>query len=195
MPLRGYGLTPHYMKNTIKKRYIDLIKTAEMTYKLAHAIRLKCLTNDSNTPTFDYLNTFSWGKHTATHENLSLSVKQEDYASSALLHCTTYTMLIQVDTALEKLIPNRFKHENSDIKTASCIARLIRNAFAHDPLYPSWLIDRKNKNKTYEIDGVISLSTIRLEGKKLSREQYGGPLALLRFSEYVRKNILEKINI
>ena len=71
------------------------------------------------------------------------------------------------------------------IKSASWIARLIRNAFAHNPFDPVWIIQAECKNKQYEVPGTISLDTSSIDGKRLLRIHYGGPLAILKLSEFV----------
>jgi hypothetical protein len=173
-----------------------LLKTAELAYRLAHAVRVYCSLNsskaESGEPHFDYPQAYSYGKHTVSYEEFALTGPQEDFASAALLHSAIYTMAIQMDTALQECVPDRFNHPDADLQSAAWIARLIRNAFAHDPFSPIWLTYPECDNRVFEVKGVIRLCTNGLNGKQVAREDYGGPLALLRLSEFVRSRILSE---
>lgn len=168
-----------------------LLTDAENQFKLAVGLQNLCANADSNVLT--YARTWSFGMHIADHDELSLSPEAEERASGALVHCATYLLAVQLDSVLQEAISNRFNHSNSVISAAAWIARLIRNAFAHNPLYPVWKIDRKCRNKLIEIPGIIRLDTSGREGNCLKRMDYGGPLALLKLSSYVRQNILNRL--
>lgn len=88
---------------------------------------------------------------------------------------------------LQAIIPDRFRHPNPNIRCASWIARLIRNAFAHNPFAPVWKTYAECKNQTYNVNDVISLKTTGLNGKPVERLDYGGPLALLRLLDFVKQ--------
>ena len=174
-----------------KPKYKSLLKTAELAYRLAHAVQIACL--GKGRQPFEYPQWYAWGEHCVTHEEFALSSEQEKYASRALLHCATYVMAVQIDTALQREKHNRFKHHNDDICIASCIANTIRNAFSHDPFNPVWKINRKRcPNRILEIKGIIRIDTNDLEGEKMRIEDYGGPLSLLKLSEFVRTIILNQ---
>ncbi len=98
-------------------------------------------------------------------------------------------MATQANSILEDLFPDRLEHQDDDIRNASQIIRLIRNAFAHDPFSPTWEISNPCKDKTFSIDNVISLNTHGLHGKKLNRMDYGGPIALLRLIQFIKELI------
>lgn len=109
--------------------------------------------------------------------------------STALLHhVAIYLLANQIDTFLQNLYKDRFNHSNPDIKSAAWIARLIRNSFSHNPFYPVWLIDRDAKNKIFSVKNILQLDTTNLNGKFLDRSHYGGPLALLLLSNFVKKH-------
>lgn len=168
----------------------QLLTDAENQFKLAIAFQTLCDNADSNVLT--YARTWSFGMHIADHDELPLSPEEEKRASGALVHCATYLLAVQLDSVLQEAVSNRFNHSNSVIFAAAWIARLIRNAFAHNPLYPVWKIDRKCRNKLIEIPDIIRLNTREREGTSLKRMDYGGPLALLKLSSYVRQNILNR---
>jgi hypothetical protein len=55
---------------------------------------------------------------------------------------------------------------------------------------PIWNVDAQCRDKIISVDNIISLDTAGLNGKKFDWQDYGGPLALLRLSEFVRIKIL-----
>ena len=162
---------------------------SELQFKLALAVSTTC--HSSNERALCYLGAFSWGKHVMDSEELSLTKENEKLASSILEHSATYLMTLQLDEILEKLFPNRFEHSNCCVQNGARIVHLIRNAFAHDPLSPAWLIPTYCKNKTFSVEGIISLNTTELNEKKLKRSDYGGQIALLRLLQYFRQLIEE----
>jgi len=161
--------------------YPKLLKYSEIFFKFAFAIHqpihFKLM----------YLSQFSWGKHIANEKDLKLTKKEENLSVSLLHHVATYILALQVDRVLQDKFQDRFNHKDDNIRSASWIARLIRNAFSHNPFYPEWEFYTECLNKKYEVIDVISLDTTGLNGKYVERIHYGGPLALLRLSEYVRK--------
>lgn len=171
------------------KFHRQLITVAQYQFKLALAVSMHC-TSTQPENAFTYLGAFSYGKHVATLEELSLTPKEEKFAAAALEHSATYVMAVQIDTALQAVFPQRFSHQKTDIQQSAWIARLIRNAFAHDPLNPVWLTYPECDNKVFSVQEIITLNTAQLNGKSLQRMDYGGPLALLRLSEFVKNQLL-----
>lgn len=138
-----------------------------------------------------YYNAFAYGLHTMTRAELELTKEQEELASILLVHSATYLCAVQADTVLQAIVPNRFNDSDPDIRSASWIARLIRNAFAHNPFAPVWKTYSECENKIYTVQNVISLNTTGLNGKPVERLHYGGPLALLKLLEFI-KQLLER---
>jgi hypothetical protein len=91
---------------------------------------------------------------------------------------------VQVHTALEFVHPDPFHIPEPEIAAALQIARLFRNAFAHNPFGPVWEIRDAWKNRAFYAPGVISLDTSGLDGQPVKRKHYGGPLAILRLLGY-----------
>jgi hypothetical protein len=172
-----------------RKLYRQLITIAQHQFKLSVALRAHCASAQPENG-LSYLEIFSFGKHVAGPEELSLTPEQEQFAAAALEHSATYVMAVQIDTALQAVFPHRFSHSCPEVQHSSWIARLTRNAFAHDPLNPIWLTYPECENKVYSIEGIISLSTSALKGKEVQRMHYGGPLALLRFAEFVKTQLI-----
>jgi hypothetical protein len=103
-------------------------------------------------------------------------------------------MAIQMDRVLQEVVgSDRFKHPDSDINSASWIARLIRNAFAHNPFNPTWQTCPECDNKVFEVEGIIRLRTKGLNGRRMEMDDYGGPLSLFRLSGFIRMYILREI--
>lgn len=161
-----------------------LLENAELQFKLALAIQTTCHLSDR--PDFNYLASFSYGKHTAEHGKLMLTKEQEAFASILLAHSTTYLCAVQIDSVLGEIVPNRFQATDPNIRSASWIVRLIRNAFTHNPFAPVWETYPECENQTYSVRDMISLETTGLNGKPVVRKDYGGPLALLRLLHFVK---------
>ena len=82
--------------------------------------------------------------------NYGLNGSEEIIRRALIPHCAFYIMAVQMDTILEDIFKKeRFKHSNNDIRNASIIISMIRNAFAHNPLYPKWLIPREYINNIF----------------------------------------------
>lgn len=141
-----------------------------------------------NPPKLIYYEQFSWGKHLLGKKDIQLTKKQERWSIAILHHVATNLMVAQMDSVLENHYgKKRFEHINQDIKSAAWIVRLIRNAFTHNPFNPIWLIDRRANNTIYEISEIIKLDTNNLNNRPVSRHDYGGPLALLVLSNFIKK--------
>lgn len=133
-------------------------------------------------PSIEYLSLFSFGAHSAGGSELSLQPHEEKAAFSALEHTATFLCVNQGHAVLEKL-----SHLNSDtaVHSAFHIARLLRNSFAHDPFEPKWLFGSTLDNTVLELPSVIRIDTTGLRGLPVVRAHYGGPLAILRLTQFV----------
>jgi hypothetical protein len=168
-----------------KSVILKKLQHSELHFKIAIAVSATCYSSEARA--LNYLGSFSYGKHTMDTKELLLTAEEEKMAAVIVEHSATYLMAVQLDEILEKLFPNRFEHSNRRIQNGARIVRLIRNAYAHDPLSPTWLkIPSSWRNQVYNVDEIISLNTNNLEGKKLERMDYGGPISLLRLLQYFR---------
>jgi hypothetical protein len=140
-------------------------------------------------PHVSYLDTFSYGGLVARHDELSLTATEEERAFAALEHSATYLSAVQVHTALEAVHSAPFHIAEADIGSAFQIARLLRNAFAHNPFNPVWEIRGVWQERQFVVPDVITLDTTGLHGTSVCREHYGGPIAILRLIEYADKVI------
>ncbi len=174
-----------------KKTYVQLLKISEIQYRFANAINTLYSINE-RLPRLPYPKTWVWGRHSVIDKDIKLSRGEAKDGAMYIAHSALYVMVIQIDTALEKCFgTERFSHSDSDVKSASCIARLVRNAFAHDPFHPVWLIPSQMRNQIFRVEKIATeLNTTDLEGKNVKRSHYGGPLALLYLSRFVRELLI-----
>jgi hypothetical protein len=60
-------------------------------------------------------------------------------------------MAVQIKEALTVFTGKRaLEHLNTEVRSSFVIAKLIRDGFAHQPLQPVWMIDKKYKNQKYK---------------------------------------------
>jgi hypothetical protein len=120
-------------------------------------------------PRVSYLDTFSYGSHVARHDELSLTAKEQERGFTALEHAATYLSAVQVHTALEAVHSAPFHIAEADIGSAFQIARLLRNAFAHNPFNPAWEIRDVWQERRFVVPDVITLDTTGLHGTSVRR--------------------------
>lgn len=175
-----------------KSFQIRLLKAAEVQFRLASAVRLA--TTSKRQP-LDLPIEWSHGKHKVKYKEIALSHEEADWAACDMHRATTYLMAVQIRNAVKNIFQDPRNHKNENIRSTYQIARLIRNAFAHQPFHPIWVIDEDCKDKIFEIKNIIKLDTHNLDGECFDWHHYGGTLALLRLSQFTRKNILEEPEI
>lgn len=170
-----------------KEKMIGALFCAELQFRLASAVGIA--TTFGNQP-LDLPTLWSHGRHVIKYEEIALRPDQADYAAYFLQRSSTLLMATVIRNAIVSVVSDPKISEDVNIVNAYQIARMIRNAFAHDPISPKWSIDKDCRDKTFEIDGIIKLQTNDLNGINFDWRHYGGPLAILRLSQYVRYEIL-----
>ena len=160
---------------------------SEIQFKLALAVWATCESSDERL--LKYIGTFSYGKHIMSAKELTLTAEEEKRAAVILEHSATYFMALQLDDILIKLFPDPTRHQDANIRNGAQIIHLIRNAYAHDPLEPTWRIPHYCENQIITIEKIISLNTAGLDGKTLKQMDYGGPISLLRLVQYFEQVI------
>lgn len=155
--------------------YIQSLDIAAMQFKLA--VQVSAFPGAVLQPMVG----MQYGGLSIGKQDLELSADDTALAQSALKHTATFMLALAVDTALECMIPNRFNSTNPDIVVAARIARILRNAFAHDPFFPRWNCTNSNHLGQFSIRDVIAIDTTGINGQEVDWRHYGGPLALLRF--------------
>lgn len=172
---------------TTLEHHIGQLFSAELQFRLASAVRLAV--TDHRQP-LDLPIEWTHGKHRVKYEQIALREDQADFAAYHLHYSAIYLMAVAMRDAIKAAIPDPKSSHNPDVRSAYQIARLIRNAFAHEPFWPKWRIDPDCRDKVFTVKDVITLNTAGLDGQKFDRAQYGGPLALLALCWYVRFDIL-----
>jgi len=134
----------------------------------------------------------SWpfGRLIVPGSRLRLTPAEVGHAAAALEHAATFTMALTMAQALKDCLPRAREHSDPNAVAAFEVSRLLRNAYAHQPMAPVWHIDAHCRGKQYEVAGLIRLDTTTLDGRDVVWEDYGGLLALFEMSRWIRLNIL-----
>jgi hypothetical protein len=195
------------------ERHIQHLFAAELQFRLASAVPLA--TNMNQQP-LDLPMEWTHGQHLVRYEEIALRQDQADYAAILIHRSVTYIMAVAIKDAIEAVtlgLPKAVRKQGSDIKRAvrevipgvaakpwTCsdddvvaayhIARLIRNAYAHAPFAPVWMIQRELEDTVFAIPDVIHLDTKGLHGTPFDWRHYGGPLAMFRFCRFIRVRVL-----
>jgi hypothetical protein len=157
--------------------YLRSLDIAAMQFKLA----LQVAAGAHGAGLSQRLVAFSYGRFSLGEEDLKLSFEDAAMASTSLQRVASCALAIATDTALERTIPDRFNSAHAEIVLAARIARILRNAFAHDPFFPRWSCTNPNHLGQFNVPNVISIDTSIVHGLDVEWQHYGGPLALLRF--------------
>ena len=173
---------------TDKERHIAHLFTAELQFRLASAVRLA---TTLNTQPLDLPTEWTHGKHCVKYDDIALRPDQADYAACFLHRSATFLMAVAMKDAIVATVNDPKNSPDPDVRSAYQIARMIRNAFAHAPLSPTWSIDTDCRDRIFEITDIITLNTTGLQGTPFDWRHYGGPLALFRLCRFVRIEILK----
>ncbi len=119
-----------------------------------------------------------------------VAVAAVDYAACFLQRSSTFLIAVAIKDAIKSAVPNPKQCADSNIRSAYQVSRLIRNAFTHAPFHPIWSIDPNCRDQKFEVQDIIELDTHELDGQPFDWRHYGGPLAILRLSQFVRTAIL-----
>ncbi len=169
----------------------ERLRLAEQVLKLVVAVRTRALLAKSN-PALPTLTSGIApgvkGKPPPDTNNMVLSKEEEDEASAALENSAVYLTACQLDSVLEEKLPNRFEHDDRDIRSVCSIIRLLKVSFEENPYSPVWKFPGEWKGRLLEFEK-ISLFPPELDRRPVRRRDYGGPLTLLRLLEFVRGKI------
>jgi hypothetical protein len=195
------------------EKHIQHLFAAELQFRLASAVRLS--TTLSQQP-LDVPTEWTHGQHRVRYEEIALRQDQADYAAFLLHRSATYTMAVAIKDAIEVVVPGLSKSvrkakteieeavrkviqevevklwtcSDDDVIAAYHIARLIRNAYAHAPFAPVWMVHSRLRDTVFTIPNVIRHNTKGLHGTPFDWRHYGGPLALFHFCRFVRVKVL-----
>jgi hypothetical protein len=141
------------------------------------------------------LNGINYGGLHISGDDLKLSADDAALASNGLKHCSTLTLAVVIDSAFENLVPDRFNSSNEDIKIAARIARILRNAYTHNPFFPKWNCTNQNHIGKFVIPNVIAIDTTVVNGLDVEWQHYGGLLSLLLFLRHCQKLLCSYLGI
>ena len=171
-----------------KSEHVNLLKLAEQQFRLACTVHFALATG---TLSLDVPIEWTFGRHRTDYKEFGLRPDQAEYAAPALESIFTFVMASAIAEAFKDCVTNAPTHPDADVVSAFRIARLIRDAFAHGMLRPVWQVKPKLRDQVVAITDVISIDTTDLHGKVFDWRHYGGHLAVWRFSQWVRFNVLD----
>jgi hypothetical protein len=175
------GGQPESVKK-MRLQQINKLRSAEVQFRLASAVHLA---TTSRVQPLDLPIVWTHGNHAVTYREIALSPDGADYAAFLVKRSATYLMACQIQEAITWLTDSKARSVEGELRSAFEICRLIRNGFAHSPFQPKWRIDPACNQKCFVVEGIIMLDTSDLDGQNFDWRHYGGPLALLRLSEYI----------
>lgn len=196
-----------------RKKHIQHLLAAELQFRLASSVRLATTLHKQP---LDIPTEWVHGQHSVRYEDVVLQQDQADYAAFLLRRSATYTMAVAIKDAVEAVVPGLPKAvrkagdeielsvrkviqevetkswicSDDDVIVTYHIARLIRNAYAHAPFAPVWIIHKKLRDKVFNIPDIIRLDTKNLHGTPFDWQHYGGPLAMFHFCQFTRIKVL-----
>jgi hypothetical protein len=171
-----------------REKHINRLKIAEQQFRLACAVRLAI---SNGVQPLDVPVEWTFGAHRVSYEDFGLRFDQAPLAAKALAESAMFILVCTILDAIKSTFPNPKAHSDPKIVTAYQISRIIRNAFAHSAVEPYWNIDRDCANTIFSIDGVISIDTAEMSGRRIGWRDYGGPLAIFYFGRFVREVLLQ----
>jgi hypothetical protein len=169
-------------------KQIEHLRLAELQFRLASAVRLA---STFKTQPRDLPIEWSHGKHGVRYDENALSADDADYAAWSLHRSATFLMAVAMKEAIRAAVYDPKANGDADVRSAYQIVRLIRNAFAHSPFDPVWSIDANCRDRVFAVRDLVRLDTTGLHDQRFDWRNYGGPLALLRLSQFVRAEILK----
>src|SRR5882724_3171759 len=118
-----------------RKRHAEKVFIAELQFRLASAVRLA---STLKTQPLDFPTLWSHGKHSVEHDEIALRPDQADFAACFLHRSATFLIAVAIKDAVRAAVSDPKNSTDPSVQAAYQIARLIRNAFAHDPFSPKW---------------------------------------------------------
>jgi hypothetical protein len=174
--------------NAANQEHVDKLFAAELQFRLAAAVRV-AVTFKSQP--LDLPTEWVHGQHRVVFEEIALRQDQAEFAAHFLFQSATHLMAVAILNAIRAAVANPKRSPDVRIRESYQVARMIRNAFAHNPLSPTWSIDDDCRDKVFLVPDIISLDTTGIDGTEFDWRQYGGPLALFRLCRFVRFEILK----
>ena len=153
--------------------HVNRIRLAEQQFRLACTVHPAVTIK---TQPLDVPMEWTFGKHRVSYADFGLRSDQAPEAALALKRSAMYILASTILSVIKAVFPNPKIHSDPRVVSAYQISRMIRNAFSHSTLTPQWSIDPDCRDKTFAIDGVITLNAAELNGQFVDWRHYGGPL-------------------
>lgn len=204
------------MSNTTSERekHIGYLFVAELQFRLTAAVRI-AVTHERQP--LDFPQHWTHGKYSVSYDEMALRHDQAEYAAHVIQHSATLTMAVAVkdaieavapdlpdavrrngnqilqavDDAIENTSPKPWNVADDQVAIAYHISRLIRNAYAHAPFAPRWMINAGIRDRTFSIPDVVELCTRNLHDTDFDWRHYGGLLGLYQLCRFTRFKILK----
>lgn len=198
---------------TEREKHVGYLIDAELQFRLTAAVRI-AVAHDRQP--LDFPQVWTHGNYSVTYDEMALHHDQAEYAAQVIQNSATLTMAVAVKDAIEAVAPNlpdavrqsgnqilqavsdaiantqpkAWTIPDDQVATAYHISRLIRNAYAHAPFAPRWMINSDVRDTVFLISDVIELHTRDLHGNSFDWRHYGGLLGLYQLCRFTRFNIL-----
>jgi hypothetical protein len=192
--------------------HLNHLFDAELQFRLAAAVRIAVT---GQRQPLDFPEVWTHGFVSVNYDEMALRQDQAEMASQLVQHSTTLTMAVVVKDAIEAVVPilakairskasiltavsdavamstlKPWRIPDEQVATAYHISRLVRNAYAHAPFAPKWMIHEEIRTSTFSIPSVIRLDTNGLHNSCFDWQHYGGLLALYKLCRFTRFEIL-----
>ncbi len=196
-----------------REDHIGYLFDAELQFRLTSAVRIAVT---GQRQPLDFPQLWTHGQYAVRYDEMALRQDQAEYAAQVIQHSATLTMAVAVKDAIEAIataladsvrrngnqirraVDNAIANTNpkpwtvpeDQVATAYHISRLIRNAYAHAPFAPRWMINDALRDTVFVIPDVIELQTRGLHDKDFDWRHYGGLLGLYQLCRFTRFKIL-----
>lgn len=191
--------------------HLNYLFDAELQFRLAAAVRIAVT---GHRQPLDFPDVWTHSFVSVRYEELALRQDQAEDAACLMQHSATLTMAVVVKDAIEAIVPELpnairrqpfvnevtnaisnsaskpWKVSEEHVAAAYHISRLVRNAYAHAPFAPRWIIHEQIRDTTFSIPDVIRLRTNDLHGQRFDWRHYGGLLAMYKLCRFTRFELL-----
>lgn len=116
--------------------------------------------------------------------------KLVDQSFNLMLGALGWTAIV-VDEALDQKFGSKDPSDTSELGSARTIIYQIRNAFAHEPLSPTWRIKDKYR-RVYTVhvgSACVSFDGATLDGKNLKPADFGGLEGYIQMLKYCHEQV------
>ncbi len=196
-----------------REDHIRYLFDAELQFRVTSAVRIAV--TEQRQP-LDLPELWTHGKYEVRYEEIALRQDQAEYAAQIVQHSATLTMAVAVKDAIEAIAVDlsesvrRYRNQirravdeaiantnpkpwtvpDDQVASAYHVSRLVRNAYAHAPFAPRWMINTELRDTVFVIPGVIELQTQGLHDTAFDWRHYGGLLGLYQLCRFTRFKIL-----